>query len=120
MTDCGARSSKTMDGEGSGKAAVWVRHTYGGSHYRITADKLIGVVKLDMRTSFWSDVGVLVLRAIPKELKMHLIDELVPHWDINKSNPNLMKAIDNIFKSRFQEWKFDNLHATELQREPEL
>ncbi|KAB2612606.1 hypothetical protein D8674_034922 [Pyrus ussuriensis x Pyrus communis] len=87
MADCGAHSSKTMDGKGSGKVAVQVRHTYGESCYRITSDKLIGVVKLDMCASFWSDIGVLVCdkcdanweswRAIPEEMKMHLIDELV-------------------------------------------
>ena len=59
------------------RAAVRVRHTYGGSRYRITADELMGVVKSDMRASFWSDVGVLVRdkcdadweswRAIPEE-----------------------------------------------------
>ncbi|KAB2600114.1 hypothetical protein D8674_010385 [Pyrus ussuriensis x Pyrus communis] len=86
MVDCGARSSKTMDGE-------------------------------DMCARFWSDVGVLVhdkcrvdwesSRAIPEELKMHLIDELA------------ICFIDNIFKSHCQEWKFDNQHVAELQREPE-
>ncbi|KAB2600184.1 hypothetical protein D8674_010455 [Pyrus ussuriensis x Pyrus communis] len=123
MANGDARSSKTMDGEGSGKdkkkrAEVLVRHTYGGSCYRITAEELIGVVKSDERASFWSDVGALVhvkcvvdwesWRAIPEELKMHMIDELAPNWDIDKCNPNLMKAIDNMFKSHFQEWKFDN------------
>ncbi|KAB2608348.1 hypothetical protein D8674_011516 [Pyrus ussuriensis x Pyrus communis] len=81
-----------------------------------------------MRTSFWSGVGALVRekcaaeweswRAIPEELKMHMIDELATNWDIDKSNPNLMRAIDNMFRSRFQEWKFDNQYAAELQREP--
>ncbi|TQD86515.1 hypothetical protein C1H46_027908 [Malus baccata] len=61
-----------------------------------------GLMKSDMCASFWSDVGVL------------------PNCDINKSNPNLMKAIDNIFKSRFREWKFDNQRAAKLQREPEV
>ncbi|KAB2630725.1 hypothetical protein D8674_008244 [Pyrus ussuriensis x Pyrus communis] len=42
---------------------------------------------------------------------MHMIDELnnnYANWDIDKSDSNLMKAIDNVFKLRFQEWKFDN------------
>ncbi|KAB2636113.1 hypothetical protein D8674_026647 [Pyrus ussuriensis x Pyrus communis] len=94
MVDCGARSSKTIHGE-------------------------------DMRTRFLSDVGVLVRdkygvdwetwRATPEEMKMHLINELAPNWDIDKSNPNLMKCIDNIFKSHFREWKFDNQRVAELQ-----
>ncbi|TQE11399.1 hypothetical protein C1H46_002962 [Malus baccata] len=64
MADNGARSSKTTDGECSGK----------------------GVVKSDKRNSFSSDVGAMVCtkraadweswRAIPKELKMHMIDKL--------------------------------------------
>ncbi|KAB2604174.1 hypothetical protein D8674_037983 [Pyrus ussuriensis x Pyrus communis] len=58
-------------------------------------------------------------RATPEEMKMHLINELDPNWNIDKSNPNLMKCIDNIFKSRFWEWKFDNQRVAELQREPE-
>ncbi|KAB2617239.1 hypothetical protein D8674_013108 [Pyrus ussuriensis x Pyrus communis] len=131
MADGGARSSKTIDGKGSEKGLrfkfsfcikflfsfnimniyfVDVRHTYGGSRYR---DELIGVVKSDKRDSFCSDVGALVRvecvvdweswRAIPEELKMHMIDELVPNWDIAKSNPNVMKAINNMVKSRFRE-----------------
>ncbi|RXH97745.1 hypothetical protein DVH24_010070 [Malus domestica] len=43
-------------------------------------------------------------RAIPEELKMQMINELAANWDIDKRYPNLMKAIDNVFKSRFQEW----------------
>ena len=31
-----------------------------------------------------------------------------------------MKAIDNTFKSRFQEWKFDNQRAAALQQEQEV
>ncbi|RXH95556.1 hypothetical protein DVH24_008056 [Malus domestica] len=46
---------------------------------------------------------------------MHMIDELV---DIDKSNPNLMKAMDNMFKSHFWELKFNNQLAAKLQREP--
>ncbi|TQD91340.1 hypothetical protein C1H46_023091 [Malus baccata] len=90
----------------------------------------MGVVKSNKRASFWSDVGALVRvkcvadweswRAIPEELKRHMSDELVPNWDIAKSNPNVMKAIDNMFKSRFWEWKFDNQCVAELQQEPEL
>ncbi|KAB2596146.1 hypothetical protein D8674_031596 [Pyrus ussuriensis x Pyrus communis] len=85
MADGGARLSNTMDGE-------------------------------DIRASFWFDVGALVRdkcvadweswRAIPKKLKIHMIDELA--------------AIDNMFKSRFREWKFDNQRAAKLQQEPEL
>ncbi|CAN6695413.1 unnamed protein product [Malus baccata var. baccata] len=87
-------------------------------------DELIGVVRLDIRANFWSDVGVLVRdkcgvdweswKVIPEELKMHLIDE----YALSYYNPNLMKAIDNIFKSRFREWKFDNQRAAEVHREP--
>ncbi|TQD75874.1 hypothetical protein C1H46_038593 [Malus baccata] len=121
MADKDARSSKTTNGEGSGKdkkkiVAVLVQHTYGGSRYRITADEIIGVVKSDKSASFPSNVGAMVRtkcaadweswRAIPEELKMHMINELA-----------LYKAIDNVFKSRFREWKFDNERAAELQQE---
>ena len=68
------------------RAAPRVRHTYGRSRYRITSAELLGVVKSDMRTKFWSDIGVLVddkcgvdwksWRTVPKEMKTHLIDEL--------------------------------------------
>ncbi|KAB2636105.1 hypothetical protein D8674_026639 [Pyrus ussuriensis x Pyrus communis] len=104
MVDCGARSSKTIDGECSGKELWYGSDTFGGSRYRITSDELIGVVKSDMGTRFSSNVGVLVCdkcgvdwetwRAIPEEMKIHLINELATC------------CIDNIFKSRFQEWKF--------------
>ncbi|KAB2622776.1 hypothetical protein D8674_024958 [Pyrus ussuriensis x Pyrus communis] len=70
----------------------------------------------EQHASLWSYVGALLRtkcdadwdswRAIPEELKMHMIDELV--------------AIDNMFKLRFREWKFDNQHAIELQQESEL
>ncbi|TQE14287.1 hypothetical protein C1H46_000206 [Malus baccata] len=135
MADKDARSSKAIDGEGSGKdkkkrAAIQVRHTYGRSRYRITADDLIGVVKSDKRASFSSDVGTMVRtkcdadweswRPIPKELKMHMIDKLAANRDIDKSDPNLMKVINNVFKSRFREWKFDNQCAAALQQEQEV
>ncbi|KAB2606167.1 hypothetical protein D8674_005884 [Pyrus ussuriensis x Pyrus communis] len=55
-----------------------------------------------MRTRFWSNARVLVHDKCG-----------------DKSNPNLMKCIDNIFKSHFWEWKFDNQRAAELHRELE-
>ncbi|KAB2626941.1 hypothetical protein D8674_020559 [Pyrus ussuriensis x Pyrus communis] len=48
-------------------------------------------------------------RAVPKEIETHLIDD----------DPNLMKCIDNIFKSSFREWKFDVKHVAKLNRIPE-
>ncbi|RXH83138.1 hypothetical protein DVH24_003636 [Malus domestica] len=51
---------------------------------------------------------------------MHMIDELASNWDIDKSDPNLMKAIDNAFKSRFRGWKFDNECVAALQQEPKI
>ncbi|KAB2625935.1 hypothetical protein D8674_017595 [Pyrus ussuriensis x Pyrus communis] len=74
MADSGVYSSKTTDSEGDGKALVCTR---------CVAD--------------WES-----RRAIPDELKMHLIDELVPNWDIDKNDPNLMKAIDNMFKQNYR------------------
>ncbi|KAB2632790.1 hypothetical protein D8674_029037 [Pyrus ussuriensis x Pyrus communis] len=121
MADNGARSSNTTDGASSGKdnkkrAAVRVRHTYGGSRYQIIADEIIRTVKSNKRPNFSSDVGAMVRtkcaadweswRTILEKLKMHMIDELATNWDIDKSDPNLMKVINNVFKSRFWEWKF--------------
>ncbi|TQD75079.1 hypothetical protein C1H46_039386 [Malus baccata] len=51
---------------------------------------------------------------------MHMTDELVPNWDIDKSDPNLMKAMDDVFKSRCREWTFNNECVAALQQEPEL
>ncbi|CAN6558126.1 unnamed protein product [Malus baccata var. baccata] len=51
---------------------------------------------------------------------MHMIDELASNWDIDNSDLNLMKAIDNTFKSRFREWKFDNERVAALQQEPKI
>ncbi|KAB2617880.1 hypothetical protein D8674_013749 [Pyrus ussuriensis x Pyrus communis] len=48
MVDSGARSSKRVKGEGSGKekkkkrATPGVRYTFGGSRYRITCEELKG------------------------------------------------------------------------------
>ncbi|TQE04696.1 hypothetical protein C1H46_009679 [Malus baccata] len=38
---------------------------------------------------------------------MGMIDVLAADWDIDKSDANLMKCIDVLFKYRFQELKFD-------------
>ncbi|KAB2597875.1 hypothetical protein D8674_000795 [Pyrus ussuriensis x Pyrus communis] len=121
MADKDARSSMAIDGEDP--------PLYGRSRYRITGDEIIGVVKSNKCASFSSDVGATVRtkcaadweswKAIPEELKMHMIDELVSNWDIGKSDPNLMKVINNVFKSRFQEWNFDNERDATIQQEQE-
>ncbi|KAB2630975.1 hypothetical protein D8674_008494 [Pyrus ussuriensis x Pyrus communis] len=89
MIESSARSSKRSDGQGSGK----VCNKYG----------------VDWES--W--------RAVPEKIKTHLIDELESDWDIDKSDINLMKCIDNIFKFYLREWKFNVEHEAELQRKPE-
>ncbi|RXH69062.1 hypothetical protein DVH24_031395 [Malus domestica] len=91
-------------------------------------EELMGIQKLDIRNKFMHDVRVLLRdkcsadweswRAVPEEIKMHLVNVLEPDWDIDQSDPNLMKCIDNIFKSSFREWKFDVECETELNRIP--
>ncbi|TQD75131.1 hypothetical protein C1H46_039335 [Malus baccata] len=81
-----------------------------------------------MRNKFTHDVRVLVRdkcsanweswRIVPEEIKTHLVDEFEPDWDIDQSDPNLMKCIDNIFKSSFRKWKFDVQCEAELNRIP--
>ncbi|KAB2619901.1 hypothetical protein D8674_037467 [Pyrus ussuriensis x Pyrus communis] len=78
MADSGTRLSKTTNGKGSGKD--------------------LPRTKCSADWKYW--------RAIPDELKMHMIDELA--------------ATDNAFKSRFREWKFDNECTAALQQEPEV
>ncbi|XP_050106825.1 uncharacterized protein LOC126586165 isoform X2 [Malus sylvestris] len=85
-----------------------------------TGSTHLRVVKSDMRTSFWFDVGVLLCDKYVADLESRKAILEEPNWDIGKNNPNLMKAIDNMFKPRIQEWKFDNQREAELQREPEL
>ncbi|TQD98219.1 hypothetical protein C1H46_016173 [Malus baccata] len=109
--------------------ALAVRYSFGGSRYRINYKELIVIQKLDKCNKFMCDMRVLVRnkcsvdweswRAVPEEIKTHLIDELEPDWDIDQSDPNLMKCIDNLFKSSFWEWKFDVEHKAELNRIPE-
>ncbi|CAN6570643.1 unnamed protein product [Malus baccata var. baccata] len=89
----------------------------------------MGIQKLDIRNKFMHNVRALLRdkcsadweswRAVPEKIKTHFVNELEPDWDIDQSDPNLMKCIDNIFKSSFWEWKFDVECETELNRIPE-
>ncbi|TQD82060.1 hypothetical protein C1H46_032410 [Malus baccata] len=90
-------------------------HSSAKSCYRISYAKLVGYKKSDMVNKFRGDVGVLVCdrcrvnwefwRDIPKEIKTVMIDAMI--WDIDKSDGNLMKCIDIVFKYHFRELKFD-------------
>ncbi|KAB2617238.1 hypothetical protein D8674_013107 [Pyrus ussuriensis x Pyrus communis] len=40
-------------------------------------------------------------RDVPKDIKTVMIDALASDWDIDKSDANLMKCINVVFKYRF-------------------
>ncbi|KAB2600183.1 hypothetical protein D8674_010454 [Pyrus ussuriensis x Pyrus communis] len=46
-------------------------------------------------------------RDVSEDIKTVMIDVLALDWDINKSDANLMKCIDVVFKYCFWELKFD-------------
>ncbi|KAB2630872.1 hypothetical protein D8674_008391 [Pyrus ussuriensis x Pyrus communis] len=109
MIDSGGPSSKRVQGEDKRKkrAATCVQYTSSAKNrYRITYVELVGYEKLDMVNKFRADVGVLVCERC-REIKIVLIDALAPDWDIDKSDANLMKCIDVVFKYRFRELNFD-------------
>ncbi|KAB2606356.1 hypothetical protein D8674_006073 [Pyrus ussuriensis x Pyrus communis] len=58
----------------------------------------LGYQKSDIVNKFRGDLGVL------------------PDWDIDKSDANLMKCIDVVFKYRFWELKYDVEHDAERHR----
>ncbi|KAB2622494.1 hypothetical protein D8674_024676 [Pyrus ussuriensis x Pyrus communis] len=50
-----------------------------------------------------------------EEIRTIMINELEPDWDIDKSDTNMMKFINIMFKYRFRELKFDVELEAELQ-----
>ncbi|KAB2606119.1 S2-RNase [Pyrus ussuriensis x Pyrus communis] len=100
-------SSKRVQGEGYEKdkknkrAAICVRYTSSAkSRYRITYAELVGYQKSDKVNKFRG-----VLERCPRGDKDG--HDRCPDWDIDKTDTNLMKCIDVVFKYCFRELKFD-------------
>ncbi|CAN6728179.1 unnamed protein product [Malus baccata var. baccata] len=124
MADSGGLWSKRVQGEASKKdkkkkrVAACVRYISSAkSRYQITYAELVGYQKSDMVNKFRGDIRVLARdrcrvnwkswRDVPNEIKTIMIDALVPDWDVDKSDVNMMKCIDIVFKYRFRKLKFD-------------
>ncbi|KAB2603117.1 hypothetical protein D8674_004122 [Pyrus ussuriensis x Pyrus communis] len=86
MADFGGPSLKRVQGEGFEKDKKQKRVA---TCVQYTSSAKIGYQKSDIVNKFRGDVGVL------------------PDWDIDKSDANLMKCIDVVFKYCFWELKFD-------------
>ncbi|TQD98313.1 hypothetical protein C1H46_016134 [Malus baccata] len=50
---------------------------------------------------------------VPEELKKSMLEEFSVHWDVDETNDKQRKYLDELYKKRFQQWKFDVLQDAE-------